>query len=370
MPRIPSPARGVLAGVRKDAEKAKQERLTGEVTREHGNAWSHGYLNQKTWHPLSYRNQRLLYMAEEKSAKQASRDEQAKEDFARESEFFQAAELLSSKDRERVTDKQALSFMYQKPPGYEEAMERDLEEQGYNGPDGVVDDTNAENAAEARPKKTRDMYGRAVPTEKEFAFLKGAPKEESAGADARVKPFAKEVKMIWCSRCECYGHSSRDRECPKAAENPNDVFRQRIEDPLTLLKARAELAKGDGKFQLKVAGSNVSGRSPDAENQQILGLDEEEPLGNDANILDSLPKKERKRLIKEYMKKEKKLKRKEREAQKEAAEAYLLEAGVKSKKRKKDSKDSKDSKKSKKHKKSRRSKASSESSSSSSSEDE
>ena len=32
-----------------------------------GTAWSHGFLNQKDWHPLSYRNQEKLFKAEQEA---------------------------------------------------------------------------------------------------------------------------------------------------------------------------------------------------------------------------------------------------------------------------------------------------------------
>jgi CBF1 interacting corepressor len=111
--RISEAPRGVLAGIKKDAELAKQARLTGEETRAHGVAWSHGYLNQKPWHPLSYRNQRDLFMAEEKTAKAAETNKQAQFEFEREQEFFRNAELMGDRERERVTNRQSVSFMYQ-----------------------------------------------------------------------------------------------------------------------------------------------------------------------------------------------------------------------------------------------------------------
>ena len=53
------PARGVKAGIRADFEAEKLGlKPTG------GTAWSHNFLNQKYWHPLSFRNQAKLYEAE------------------------------------------------------------------------------------------------------------------------------------------------------------------------------------------------------------------------------------------------------------------------------------------------------------------
>eukprot|EP00976_Prorocentrum_cordatum_P079745 1183687-Prorocentrum_minimum.AAC.3 len=112
-PRIRSPPRGVLAGIKKDAERAKIDRLTGEDSRGHGTAWSHNFLNQKPWHPLSYRNQRDKFMAEEKTKKAAEANKLAQFEFEREQEFFRNAELMGDRERERVTNRQALSFMYQ-----------------------------------------------------------------------------------------------------------------------------------------------------------------------------------------------------------------------------------------------------------------
>lgn len=45
-----------------------------------GTAWSHSYLNQKPWHPLSYPNQRRKWIAEQTHANHARRaDEVARE---------------------------------------------------------------------------------------------------------------------------------------------------------------------------------------------------------------------------------------------------------------------------------------------------
>ena len=84
----------------------------------------------------------------------------------------------------------------------------------------------------------RGSTGRRVATAEEFECLKGAPKEATAGADAHVKPFGVEIRMVKCLRCGKWGHSGTDRECPLRDQNPNDAFRMRLEDPLTLMKAR------------------------------------------------------------------------------------------------------------------------------------
>jgi CBF1 interacting corepressor len=41
-----------------------------------GTAWSHSYLNQKPWHPLSYPNQRRKWIAEQTHAQRQRRTEE------------------------------------------------------------------------------------------------------------------------------------------------------------------------------------------------------------------------------------------------------------------------------------------------------
>lgn len=41
-----------------------------------GTAWSHSYLNQKPWHPLSYPNQRRKWIAEQTDAQKQRRAEE------------------------------------------------------------------------------------------------------------------------------------------------------------------------------------------------------------------------------------------------------------------------------------------------------
>lgn len=97
-----------------------------------GTAWSHSYLNQKPWHPLSYPNQRRKWIAEQTHAQRVRRaDEVAREvglsfyllfyyslslslalalsilsyalmQYAQEQEFFRQTALISKKEKEKV----------------------------------------------------------------------------------------------------------------------------------------------------------------------------------------------------------------------------------------------------------------------------
>ncbi|KAF9612156.1 hypothetical protein IFM89_038344 [Coptis chinensis] len=68
----------------------------------------------------------------------------------------------------------------------------------------------AEEKKKLRPK---DVFGHALPREKEFEVLKNAPHLET-GLPARPKPFGVEVRNVKCLRCGNFGHQSGDHECP------------------------------------------------------------------------------------------------------------------------------------------------------------
>jgi hypothetical protein len=47
-----------------------------EYKQKSGTAWSHSYLNQKPWHPLSYPNQRRKWIAEQQNAQKSRKAEE------------------------------------------------------------------------------------------------------------------------------------------------------------------------------------------------------------------------------------------------------------------------------------------------------
>ncbi|KAJ9707705.1 hypothetical protein PVL29_002654 [Vitis rotundifolia] len=255
-----------------------------------GTAWSHSYLNQKPWHPLSYPNQRRKWIAEQTHAQRDRRAQEVAREFAQEQEFFRQTALISKKEKEKVEMMKAVSFMYVRPPGYnaesakaaEIADERRRLEQDSPSHDGPSTAMLAESVAgrnhpgeERKKPRPKDVFGRPLPTEEEFEVLKNAPRLET-GVPARVKPFGVEVRNVKCVRCGNYGHQSGDRECPlKDVIMPNEESRLKRDDPLTAILAHTDTSE-PLKWELKQKpgiSPPRGGFKPDDPNQQIVSED-------------------------------------------------------------------------------------------------
>lgn len=259
-----------------------------------GTAWSHSYLNQKPWHPLSYPNQKRKWIAEQTDAEKQRRAEEVAREFSQEQEFFRQTAAISKKEKEKVEMMKAVSFMYMRPPGYnaESAKAAELEDErrklgiSSEQQDSYASASNTQGngymvdkgsvVEEKKKPRPKDLYGRTLPTEEEFEVLKNAPRLET-GVLARARPFGVEIRNVKCLRCGTYGHQSGDRECPlKDAIMPNEESRLKRDDPLTALKAHTA-SDEPIKWELKQQPGGISpprgGFKLDDPNQQIIPED-------------------------------------------------------------------------------------------------
>ncbi|XP_074276673.1 putative zinc finger CCHC domain-containing protein At4g19190 [Silene latifolia] len=243
-----------------------------------GTAWSHNFLNQKPWHPLSYPNQRRKWIAEQTHAQRERRTDEVAREYAQEQDFLRQTSLLSQKEKQKVDLMQAVSFMYVRPPGYnaESAKAAEiLDSTATTAATAAAADIEGpvrEDKKKARPK---DVFGRSLPTEEQFAVLKNAPRLET-GVAGRAKPFAVEIRNVKCARCGNFGHQSGDRDCPlKDVIMPNEESRLKRDDPLTTIMAHIDSTE-PLKWELKQKpgiSPPRGGFQPDDPNQQIVAED-------------------------------------------------------------------------------------------------
>ncbi|KAK6116920.1 hypothetical protein DH2020_049295 [Rehmannia glutinosa] len=266
-----------------------------------GTAWSHSFLNQKPWHPLSYPNQRRKWIAEQTHAQKERRAEEVAREYAQEQEFLRQTALISKKEKEKLELMKAVSFMYVKPPGYnaesakaaEIADEKKKQENEKNLQEPSLDEASSSmktetitSVVEKKKPRPKDVFGRALPTEEQFEVLKNAPRLET-GVAGRAKPFGVEIRNVKCLRCGNYGHQSGDRECPlKDAIMPNEESRLKRDDPLTAILAQTDSGE-PLKWELKQKPGMSpprGGFNPDDPNQQIVAEDIFDEYGGESCV--------------------------------------------------------------------------------------
>ena len=271
------------------------------------------------WHPLSNRNQTKLAEAQKREGERVIADARAREEFAAAEETFRNLSQLPSKEAQRLREVAAVSFMYQRPPGYDAMLEREA----------------AAAAAAAAAAEGGGTSEAPVPAGAADPFRLG-----SAPASAQLR----------CLRCRGFGHEAAT--CSQPRQAPALQVSRLLEDPLTLMRARSELQKGERLQLVRPGGSLTGGLSPprggaaggDLSNGMLVG---EEPAEGDGGAgrggrgrrgeemeevlgalealgegeggeaavkaaLDALPKAARRAVLKAYEKRERRARRAER----------------------------------------------------------
>ena len=252
---------------------------------------------------MNYRNQKALFEAEQLEAKRREADAKAKAEFAEQAELFRNMATLPGKERQRLQAAEQVAFMYQKPPGYDAMREREAAAPAAQ-PSGEGD-AAAAVASDGRPRL-------------------GAP-----------------VVRVQCLRCRSFGHEASACQQPRVGQPL--LASRLLEDPLTLMRARAELAT-HAKFEYR--GVGVDARPADAplllddgagaprhgnaarppETDALAALVHVHASGGDEAVraaLEAMPEKQRKQLIRAYDRLRKAERRAREQAAVAAARAFL-----------------------------------------------
>ncbi|KAG2430230.1 hypothetical protein HXX76_010328 [Chlamydomonas incerta] len=300
----PPPSRGVVAGVKADYERLKQ---TGDYDPKNPNgtgmAWTHNFLNQKPWHPMSFKNRMKVWEHEQDKVEGDKIKEKAQAEFDAEQEYLKTLSYLSADEQRRYREVQSVSFMYQKPPGLDAALARD---------------------AEAEKKKAAQQ---AVLEAGPSAAAAAAAGGSAAGATAGAAGAGESGAVAAAPAAAAAAAAGPDPAPSRAAM----VDRLR-EDPFASMLAAQVALRNNPKFALAQPRDVgvFGGIRPDAHNQQLL---KEDPVELDAAAQDGsaelefllgLPPDQQLKALRRIAKKRKK---EEEERKLREAEAVLRAAG-------------------------------------------
>jgi hypothetical protein len=113
------PALGAAEGVRQDVQAAKEAGVPYDP-RGVGVAWTHDFLNKKPWHPMNFRNRARVWEAEQRNQEDQASKERARREFEAEQHYLKTISMLSPEEQERYRQRQSVSWLYMRPPGYSE----------------------------------------------------------------------------------------------------------------------------------------------------------------------------------------------------------------------------------------------------------
>ncbi|KAG2492382.1 hypothetical protein HYH03_009330 [Edaphochlamys debaryana] len=281
-----APSRGAVAGVKADLERAKQGYDPANPNGT-GMAWTHNFLNQKPWHPMSFRNRMKVWEHQQAKADEDKTKDKAKAEFDAEQEYLKTLSYLSPEEQQRYREVQSVSFMYQKPPGLDAALARDAE---------------AEKKKVAQPAALPGPSGAGGGAAAPAAGA--APAASAAAAPAAPAPDPGPSRAALVDRLR--------------------------EDPYAVMLAAQKALANNPKFALarpRDAGA-FGGYAATASNQQLLG-EEELPGGGDPGAAEleallALPADQQLKVLKRIARK----RRKEEEERKlREAEEVLRAAG-------------------------------------------
>eukprot|EP00092_Neocalanus_flemingeri_P033240 GFUD01036146.1.p1 GENE.GFUD01036146.1~~GFUD01036146.1.p1 ORF type:complete len:380 (+),score=146.14 GFUD01036146.1:55-1194(+) len=237
------------------------------------------YMCKKFFHPASADNLKRVWMATKKADAEKKKQDDLRSQYDKEQELYQNKALLSKESKERLE----VNFMYEPPPGCKKVGETE------DGEDG----------------------------EPEYKFewqrtWGHAPKESylQQGDDFVEQPFGIQVCQAKCIKCGKYGHMNTDKRCHLYGKSvDHDAPIQSVDQDKLMEEMKADgLAMRWSAWDMnKLAGPN---------HQMVETGEKVKPLVDRAEVLKSMSKEEKKKLLKKLKKMEKKNKKKSKKEKK------------------------------------------------------
>ena len=115
---------------------------------------------------MNFKNRMRTWENEQRTIKELKDKERAQQEFDAEQEYRKTLSFLSEEQMQQHIAKQSVSFMYQKPPGYDAAMARDKEAMDKKAMEDKAEnqgDHNRETAtlSQAGPSSSTAAHGAA-----------------------------------------------------------------------------------------------------------------------------------------------------------------------------------------------------------------
>jgi len=237
------------------------------------------YMCKKFFHPASADNLKRVWMATKKADAEKKKQDDLRAQYDKEQELYQNKALLSKESKERLE----VNFMYEPPPGCKKVGE-------------------AEEGEDGEPEykfEWQRTWGHA-------------PKESylQQGDDFVEQPFGIQVCQAKCIKCGKYGHMNTDKRCHLYGKSvDHDAPIQSVDQDKLMEEMKADgLAMRWSAWDMnKLAGPN---------HQMIEAGEKTKPLVDRADVLKSMSKEEKKKLLKKLKKMEKKKKKSKKQKRK------------------------------------------------------
>jgi CBF1 interacting corepressor len=263
------------------------------------------FLNLKGWHPSNARNQKRIWIAEQKAEQKAQAERDAAAEVRKHAETHSFQVLAAAKgdaESARRSEQMQVGFLYAPPPGLEKVDEKVAHEmtegafvERFNAQDSgltsrwFLDDAvrefrrkmekrSATAASGDDVRRPLERYVGRRPDEmltikeqvERFPFLKDAPVEGDYASNVKVnfKPMGRTLRNVKCMRCGEWGHQSGDRECALRDANPLDAARQAREDPMAMvakLKKEGQLVLKQRALPLEMQQGTAAGKGQEYE---------------------------------------------------------------------------------------------------------